>query len=77
MADSPYVTDTMPTLEGPALHSRPDMKARLEAFADQVASAGGEAGEMLVAAEGPQVLFASIKETLPAQVHVQRLTHPM
>ena len=67
----------MPTLEGPALHSRPDMKARLEAFADQVASAGGEAGEMLVAAGGPQVLFASIKEMLPAQVHVQRLTHPM
>ena len=57
--------------------SRPDMKARLEAFADQVASAGGEAGEMLVAAGGPQVLFASIKEMLPAQVHVQRLTHPM
>jgi hypothetical protein len=57
--------------------SRPCMKARLEAFAEQVTSTGGAADEMLVAAGGPQVLFTSITKTLPAGVHVQRLTHPM
>ena len=57
--------------------SRPCMKARLEDFADQVTSAGSDAGEMLVAAGGPQALFISMKKTLPTHVHVQRLTHPM
>ena len=57
--------------------SRPCMKARLEDFADQVTSAGSDAGEMLVAAGGPQALFISMKKTLPTHVRVQRLTHPM
>ena len=84
--------DTMPSEEGASASSlsvplasngkRPCMKARLEAFADQVAlgrCAAGEikADEMLVAAGGPEGLFTNMKETLPAHVHVQRLTHPM
>lgn len=70
---------TTPSLVVPLTSNgtRPCMKARLENFADQLTFAGSDAKEMLVAAGGPQALFASIKETLPAHVHVQRLTHPM
>ena len=53
---------------------RPCMKARLEAFARPGEI---EAGEVLMAAGGPEALFATMEEALPAHVHVQRLTHPM
>ena len=76
---APEEVTTTPSLTVPLASNgaRPDMKARLESFADQVTFAGCDAKEMIVAAGGPEALFTSIKETLPAHVHVQRLTHPM
>ena len=70
---------TTPSLTVPLTSNgaRPDMKARLDHFADKVTFAGCGVKEMIVAAGGPGALFTSIKETLPAHVHVQRLTHPM
>ena len=63
--------------------SRPCMNARLAAFVDYVNASRIAAGEeiqtddVIVAAGGPGILFASLEKTLPAHAHVQRLTHPM
>ena len=68
--------------------SRPDMGARLAAFAAQLsdhasdavdASETGEAEprEMLVAAGGPRVLLANLQAALPAHLSLASLTHPM